>query len=94
MMLRAVMPTSGSSIFLDQASGTRRLNLSATSTDGAMIWSQPEENSQLVFDVSNINFKSAGYLLKSGSFYPSITNTKSLGLTTLYFANSYINNDM
>ena len=64
---------SGTGIFFDQVSGTRRLNFRASATAGAMVWEQPESGSCLYYDVGGIQFrgcssimfnqfKSAGYL--------------------------------
>ena len=64
---------SGTGIFFDQVSGTRRLKFRASATPGAMVWEQPESGSCLYYDVDSVqfrgcnsilfnNFKSAGYL--------------------------------
>ena len=69
---------SGTGIFFDQESGTRRLNFRASSTAGAMVWSQPESGSRLYYDVRGVSFrqcssisfdmfKSAGYLYTDSS---------------------------
>lgn len=69
---------SGTGIFFDQESGTRRLNFRASSTAGAMVWSQPESGSRLYYDVGGVSFrqcsaisfdmfKSAGYLYTDSS---------------------------
>ena len=50
-------PNSGSMIALDQVSGTRRLNFRASATPGAIVWSQPESNSSLYYDVTNVYFR-------------------------------------
>lgn len=50
-------PNSGSMIALDQVAGTRRLNFRASATPGAIVWSQPEANSGLYYDVTNIYFR-------------------------------------
>ena len=50
-------PNSGSMIGLDQVAGTRRLNFRASATPGAIVWSQPESNSSLYYDVSNVYFR-------------------------------------
>lgn len=42
---------SGTGIFFDQVSGTRRLNFRASATAGAMVWEQPEKGAQLYFDI-------------------------------------------
>lgn len=44
---------SGTAIFFDQVSGTRRLNFRASSSVGAMVWEQPEKNARLYFDFGN-----------------------------------------
>ena len=44
-------------IALDQVEGTRRLNFRASATPGAIVWSQPEANSGLYYDVTNIYFR-------------------------------------
>lgn len=72
--------SSGTGIFFDQVSGTRRLNFRASSTAGEMVWEQPEANSGLYFDVNNVFFRkannvqftklqSAGYLYTDSSGY-------------------------
>ena len=48
---------SGAMIGLEQVEGTRRLNFRASSTAGAIVWNQPESNSQLFFDVNKVNFR-------------------------------------
>ena len=48
---------SGTMIGLEQVEGTRRLNFRASSTAGAIVWSQPESGSQLLFDVNKVNFR-------------------------------------
>lgn len=48
---------SGSMIALDQVEGTRRLNFRASATPGAIVWSQPEANSGLYYDVTNVYFR-------------------------------------
>lgn len=50
-------PNSGTMLAFDQTSGTRRLTFRATATAGAMVWSQPEANSSLYYDVNNIYFR-------------------------------------
>lgn len=50
-------PNSGTMLAFDQTAGTRRLNFRATSTPGAMVWSQPESDSSLYYDVNNIYFR-------------------------------------
>ena len=71
---------SGTGIFFDQVSGTRRLNFRASATAGAMVWEQPESGSCLYYDVGGIQFrgcsslmfnqfKSAGYLYTDSSGY-------------------------
>lgn len=87
---------SGSMIALDQVAGTRRLNLRASATaPGEMVWSQPESNSSLFYDVKNIyyqgstgiqftNFKSAGALGTDAS-----GNLKKVTLATVATSGSY-----
>lgn len=48
---------SGAMIGLEQVEGIRRLNFRASSTAGAIVWNQPESNSQLFFDVNRVNFR-------------------------------------
>lgn len=50
-------PNSGSMIALDQVAGTRRLNFRASSTPGAIVWSQPESGSSLFYDVDKVDFR-------------------------------------
>lgn len=63
---------SGTGIFFDQVSGTRRLNFRASATAGAMVWSQPEEGAQLYIDLG-----------KQGSDYHRITMPSSSGTLAL-----------
>lgn len=71
-------PNSGSMIRLDQKDGTCRLRFRSSSTAGAMVWEQPETNSALYLDVSNVffrqtstvnfnNYKTADYLYTNNS---------------------------
>jgi hypothetical protein len=64
---------SGTMLRFDQTHGVCRLRFRASSSPGTMVWEQPESNSTLCLDVSNVdfrnttgiklsNFKSAGYL--------------------------------
>lgn len=85
-------PNSGSMIRLDQVEGTPRLYFRASATAGAIVWNQPETNSQLYFDVNTVNFRSAGYVASSDSFRPSVTGKKDLGTSSLKFNNLYVNN--
>ncbi len=55
-------PNSGTMIALDQVAGTRRLNLRASATPGAIVWSQPESNSSLYYDVTNVYFRECTYV--------------------------------
>ena len=85
---------SGTGIFFDQESGTRRLNFRASSTAGAMVWEQPESGSCLYYDVAGINFRgctsigfnkfaSAGYLYTDKNGYlqkGSAATTSNAGL--------------
>lgn len=50
-------PNSGSMIALDQVAGTRRLNFIASATPGAIVWSQPESDSALFYDVDRVEFR-------------------------------------
>lgn len=63
---------SGTGIFFDQVSGTRRLNFRASATAGAMVWAQPEEGAQLYIDLG-----------KQGSDYHRITMPSSSGTLAL-----------
>lgn len=69
---------SGTAIFLDQEIGTRRLNFRGSWVAGSIVWEQPEANSKLYYDVSNVEFRktdniqltkfaSAGYLYTDAS---------------------------
>lgn len=78
---------SGAMIGLEQIEGTRRLNFRASSTPGAIVWSQPEANSQLYFDVNAVNFRTAGYLADATSFRPIADGTKDLGVPGGKFRN-------
>lgn len=53
-------PNSGSMIGLDQVAGTRRLNFRASATPGAIVWSQPESGSSLIYDVDRVDFRQPG----------------------------------
>ena len=82
-------PNSGAMIGLEQVEGTRRLNFRASSTPGAIVWNQPEANSQLFFDVSKVTFRTAGYLADATSFRPISDGTKDLGVSGSKFRNIY-----
>ena len=84
-------PNNGSMIRLDQVEGTARLYFRASSTPGAIVWNQPESNSQLFFDVNTVSFRTAGYLADAGSFRPSSNGTKDLGASAYKFRNVYAN---
>jgi hypothetical protein len=82
-------PNSGTMLRFDQDAGTARLRFRASSTAGAMVWEQPESNSSLYLDVSNVDFrnttgiklsqfKSAGYLYTDAS-----GNLKSAAFPTI-----------
>jgi hypothetical protein len=82
-------PNSGTMLRFDQDAGTARLRFRASSTAGAMVWEQPESNSSLYLDVSNVDFrnttgiklsqfKSAGYLYTDSS-----GNLKSAAFPTI-----------
>ena len=63
---------SGTMIGLDQVSGTRRLNFRASATAGAIVWSQPESNSSLYYDVTNVWYRTTNNIyfnqIKSAPF--------------------------
>ena len=82
-------PNNGAMIRLDQVEGTARLYFRASSTAGAIVWSQPESGSQLFFDVNKVNFRTAGYLADATSFRPSSNGTKDLGASAYKFKNVY-----
>lgn len=82
-------PNNGAMIRLDQVEGTARLYFRASSTAGAIVWNQPESGSQLYFDVSKINFRTAGYLADATAFRPSSNGTKDLGASAYKFRNVY-----
>lgn len=84
-------PNNGSMIRLDQVEGTPRLYFRASSTAGAIVWNQPESGSQLYFDVSKVNFRTAGYVADAASFRPSSNGTKDLGASGNKFRNVYAN---
>jgi hypothetical protein len=48
---------SGSMLRIDQVAGTCRLRLTTSSTQGAIVWEQPESGSCLYYDVYNIQFR-------------------------------------
>lgn len=72
-------PNSGSMIGLDQVAGTRRLNFRASSTPGAIVWSQPESNSSLYYDVTNIYFRECTSVVFSNFANASALGTDSSG---------------
>lgn len=75
-------PNSGSMIALDQVEGTRRLNFRASATPGAIVWSQPESNSSLYYDVTNVYFRGCTHVsFNSASTitFNKFTNASSLG---------------
>ena len=82
---------SGAMIGLDQVEGTRRLNFRASSTAGAIVWSQPEANSQVFFDVNTVNFRTAGYVFNASGITPSSTNTRNTGSSSKLFKTLYAN---
>ncbi len=82
-------PNNGAMIRLDQVEGTARLYFRASSTAGAIVWNQPENGSQLFFDVSKVNFRTAGYLADATAFRPSSNGTKDLGASAYKFKNVY-----
>lgn len=46
-------PNSGTMLRFDQTAGTTRLQFRASSTPGAMVWTQPEKGAKLYFDLTN-----------------------------------------
>lgn len=75
-------PNSGSMIALDQVAGTRRLNFRASATPGAIVWSQPESNSSLFYDVTNVYFRectSISFNSASTITFNKFTNASALG---------------
>ena len=75
-------PNSGSMIALDQVAGTRRLNFRASATPGAIVWSQPESNSSLYYDVTNVYFRdctSVGFNSASTITFSKFANASALG---------------
>lgn len=82
-------PNNGAMIRLDQVEGTARLYFRASSTAGAIVWNQPESSSQLYFDVSKINFRTAGYSADATAFRPSSNGTRDLGASAYKFRNVY-----
>ena len=75
-------PNSGSMIALDQVAGTRRLNFRASATPGAIVWSQPESNSSLYYDVTNVYFRectSVSFNSASTIKFNKFTSASALG---------------
>lgn len=75
-------PNSGSMIALDQVAGTRRLNFRASATPGAIVWSQPESNSSLFYDVTNVYFRdctSVSFNSASTITFNKFANASALG---------------
>lgn len=81
---------SGSMIRIDQVEGTPRLYFGASSTEGEIVWSQPEANSTVCFDVPNIYFRQAKHKLNTSGLFPDVTNTSSLGSSTNRFKDLYL----
>lgn len=81
---------SGSMIRIDQVEGTPRLYFGASSTEGEIVWSQPEANSTVCFDVPNIYFRQAKHKLNTSGLFPDETNTSSLGSSTNRFKDLYL----
>lgn len=46
-------PNSGTMLRFDQTAGTTRLQFRASATPGAMVWTQPEKDAKLYFDLTN-----------------------------------------
>ena len=80
---------SGAMIGLEQVEGTRRLNFRSSSTAGAIVWDQPEADSQLYLDVDTVNFRKAGYIANATSFSPATNGAKDLGTSSYKFRNIY-----
>ena len=72
-------PNSGSMIALDQVAGIRRLNFRASTTPGAVVWSQPESGSSLMYDVSNVYFRESSAVILSKMPNYSVLATDSSG---------------
>lgn len=75
-------PNSGSMIALDQVAGTRRLNFRASATPGAIVWSQPEANSSLYYDVTNVYFRGCSAVTFDNAStirFNKFTNVAALG---------------
>lgn len=70
---------SGTMIGLDQVSGTRRLNFRASSTAGAIVWSQPESNSSLFYDVKQVYYRSSTVICFNNFTNASFLGTDSSG---------------
>ena len=81
---------SGSMIRIDQVEGTPRLYFRASSTEGAMVWSQPEDNSTVYFDVPNVYFRKAKHKLTTSGLVPDVTNASSLGSSANRFKDLYL----
>ena len=81
---------SGSMIRIDQVEGTPRLYFGASSTEREIVWSQPEANSTVCFDVPNIYFRQAKHKLNTTGLFPDETNTSSLGSSTNRFKDLYL----
>ena len=82
-------PNGGTMLRFDQTDGTPRLLFRGSSTAGSIVWQQPESNSSLYFDVNNIYYRSAGYTLNSTALYPTTTNTRDLGTSSVRWKNIY-----
>lgn len=81
---------SGSMIRIDQVEGTPRLYFRASETAGAIVWEQPEEGSQIFFDVNKVNLRRTGYLFDATAFTPATNNARNIGSSTNRFKDLYL----
>ena len=81
---------SGSMIRIDQVEGTPRLYFRASDTAGEMVWSQPEEGSEICFDVSKVNLRTTGYLFDTTAFTPATNNARNIGSSANRFKDLYL----
>ena len=81
---------SGSMIRIDQVEGTPRLYFRASETAGAIVWEQPEADSQVLFDVSKVNLRTTGYLFDTTAFAPATNNARNIGSSANRFKDLYL----
>lgn len=81
---------SGTGIFFDQVSGTRRLNFRASATAGAMVWEQPEKGAQLYVDLGakDNDYHRVSFPSSSGTLALTSQLTADTGATSVAVSGS------